>query len=220
MVAALAEQETFRTFLDVGAGCGVIAYLLGHSGRTGTAVEIQSELAEHARLNLSGLEICVWHADVRKHVWDGEHFDLVASNPPYASKENGRMSPNYQRASARMTLHGDVLDFFDATQSVVHKRSVWCFSMVSQDWPLLRTQLQKRGWFAQIIWSLKKPNHEDPFRLFLRMIRDEVREPVRIDYTTTTDVLQPIHPHIPLLDDLIHMLGLERRAIGNGFGYD
>lgn len=101
--------------LDLGAGCGVIGTLLLAQGKAGrvTSVEIQTELADHARRNV--LE----NGDEKLHtIVEGDlrtvelpTVDCVVFNPPYFRAGEGRSAPDPGREMARRERHGTLADF-------------------------------------------------------------------------------------------------------------
>jgi tRNA1Val (adenine37-N6)-methyltransferase len=105
---AVPEKSGGR-ILDIGTGCGVIPLIIAkrHQDVRITGVEIQSELAELARRNVSanGLQsrITILHKDVLQMRSDdiGPPLDMVITNPPYRKPDSGRINPQDQRALAR-----------------------------------------------------------------------------------------------------------------------
>lgn len=94
---------------DLGSGSGVIALALAMRAPAlqVDAVELQPELAELARRNAAdnGLapRVKVHQVDLRQlaGVLEAGAYDLVVCNPPYQPLEQGRVSPESQKAIAR-----------------------------------------------------------------------------------------------------------------------
>jgi tRNA1Val (adenine37-N6)-methyltransferase len=94
---------------DLGTGGGIISLILASRTEAEriTAVEIQNELTDIARRNISlnNLEskIEVIEADLRlaKEHFPSGQFDVVVSNPPYRLVGSGRLNPNNLKAIAR-----------------------------------------------------------------------------------------------------------------------
>jgi len=94
---------------DLGTGGGIISLILGARTEAEriTAVEIQNELTDITRRNISlnNLEskIEVIEADLRlaKEHFPSGQFDVVVSNPPYRLVGSGRLNPNSLKAIAR-----------------------------------------------------------------------------------------------------------------------
>ena len=98
----------FGRFLDIGSGTGALAFLLlAHDpAASGVAVELQPRLRE---LALRGRDANGWPE--RLEVLEGDvralapslgaaRFDLVATNPPYRTVDEGPPSPERDRALA------------------------------------------------------------------------------------------------------------------------
>ncbi|MDX2020633.1 MAG: methyltransferase [Deltaproteobacteria bacterium] len=95
-------------FIDLGAGSGVLSFLLlaRDPHAAATAIEIQPRLAALAargaaengmteRLTLVANDFLAWAQTQAQ-----ESFDVVASNPPFYTVEGGHLSPNPERALA------------------------------------------------------------------------------------------------------------------------
>jgi tRNA1(Val) A37 N6-methylase TrmN6 len=98
----------FGRFLDIGCGCGALAFLLlaRDPAASGVAVELQPRLRD---LALRGRDANGWPE--RLEVLEGDvralapslgaaRFDLIATNPPYRTVDEGPPSPERDRALA------------------------------------------------------------------------------------------------------------------------
>ncbi|MDH3393098.1 MAG: methyltransferase [Desulfobulbaceae bacterium] len=108
--------------LELGAGCGIISLVLAyrHPSITIDAIEIQPQLCDLARHNMSangyGERCRVLSGDVRQissHISAGT-VDIVLANPPYQKRDHGRIGDCRERAVARHQLRGDLGSFVDA----------------------------------------------------------------------------------------------------------
>lgn len=96
--------------VDLGAGSGIVGLILAHRSESleVDAVELQPALASlalrNARDNRLDARVRVHLGDLRSVPLPGAAFDLVVSNPPYQPLEQGRVSPESQRAIARHEL--------------------------------------------------------------------------------------------------------------------
>ncbi len=117
LLGAWADVENARTALDIGAGCGVIAIMLGqrNTGLRIHAVEIDQAAAEQAKENARnapwGDRIEVFNTSIQDFAkMHAGQYDLIVSNPPFFS--GGTFSHNQDKNSVRHTVklpHGDLL---------------------------------------------------------------------------------------------------------------
>ncbi len=95
--------------IELGAGSGIVSILLAKRLKHAkiTAVEIQKELTERARRNvtLNNLDdsIEILGRDIKdlKKAFPANTFDFVFSNPPFRKTRTGRLSVHEERAVAR-----------------------------------------------------------------------------------------------------------------------
>jgi tRNA1Val (adenine37-N6)-methyltransferase len=129
IVSSCIKPKPGHRVLDLGTGCGVIPIILAyrHSGIHITGIEIQAELAELARLNVSanGMRdrIHIIEEDMRKlkpRRLSGS-VDWVVCNPPYRRPCSGRINPNRQCAIARHEIHIDLCQLIDTTKAVLKR---------------------------------------------------------------------------------------------------
>lgn len=111
----LASWVKFRSghtkFLEAGCASGAISLILAEKFRNihVTGVEIQSELAELAKVNAENNnlsdKVSFIAGDIRdKNLLPREYFDVIVINPPYESEARGRVSPEPSRSAARHEL--------------------------------------------------------------------------------------------------------------------
>ena len=118
----LCQESIGQPFMDMGAGCGVIAALLGRSGWVkGTALEFQPVLATCARetLVLNGLSgIDVVHGDIRRlaHRFTAGSQMVVVSNPPYYARDASRPNPDPAIAAARHEIECTMNDLLSGAR--------------------------------------------------------------------------------------------------------
>ncbi len=118
LLAHYAQPHSGDYVLDLGTGCGIIPLVMGYRQPNirGVAVEVQEELAQLARLNLSENDmtermrvICSDMKDLCLADLSGP-VDLVVSNPPYRRPASGRINPDSQRAVARHEIKATLAD--------------------------------------------------------------------------------------------------------------
>jgi tRNA1Val (adenine37-N6)-methyltransferase len=129
LLARYANPHTGNRVLDLGTGCGIIPLLLcyRHHDTQVTAVEIQPELAELARLNVvenqMTSQIKVIRQDLRALGLDdvGGPVHLVVSNPPYRKAQSGRINPDPERAIARHELKANLADVIETAARLLRR---------------------------------------------------------------------------------------------------
>ncbi len=123
------------TVIDLGTGTGIIPLLI--AWRSGVSrivgVEIEDESAEVARRNVheNGLpgRITILKEDWRKldDIYPPGSFSVVACNPPYIKKGEGRVSPYRERALARYELMGTLEDLIGISAYLVRDDGRICY---------------------------------------------------------------------------------------------
>lgn len=113
--------------IDLGAGCGIIAFVLAriNADATVVAVEKNPAMAELVKRNIQHNElsgrVSVLAEDVinlRRQFTDST-FDLVVSNPPFRVPGSGRISPRAGRDTARHETTAGLADFLEAAKYLV-----------------------------------------------------------------------------------------------------
>jgi len=128
-VAARARPGA-RAALDLGCGVGSVLLMVGWRLREAIlfGIEAQEVSAELARRNvdLNGLSgrASILHGDLRDLARDGARspcsaVDLVTGTPPYLPRGTALLSPDPQRAAARIELRGGVEDYLLAASRVL-----------------------------------------------------------------------------------------------------
>jgi tRNA1Val (adenine37-N6)-methyltransferase len=104
--------------LDLGTGCGIIPMILAYRypGIRIYGIEIQSDLAEIARLNVEENNMadrifirCMDMKTLSHDVTSGA-VDMVVCNPPFRKARSGRLNPDQERAIARHELKATLHD--------------------------------------------------------------------------------------------------------------
>lgn len=114
--------------MDLGCGLGsvllMLAYKLPRARLVGVEAQAQSfALARHnvARNGVDG-RVALVHGDLRDPHLEaqvGRSFDLVTGTPPYQPMGEGTVSPDSQRAHARVELRGGVEAYLQAAAKLV-----------------------------------------------------------------------------------------------------
>ncbi len=117
LLADFAMPKNSDKACDLGTGCGIIPLMwrLNGSKCNITAVDISSDACELARRSImeNGIEnITVVNGDLRstETVKDSGTFDVISMNPPYKAANDGVMSPDLQRRTARHEVDCTVED--------------------------------------------------------------------------------------------------------------
>lgn len=119
LLAHFAAQLPARQVLDLGAGCGVISFLLAarlpESKITG--LEIQEEQVMRARrsadFNRVRDRVTFLHGDLRdRNAFAAGSFDLVVMNPPFYPAGQGRVPANQETALSRHEISCTLSDVF------------------------------------------------------------------------------------------------------------
>lgn len=114
--------------LDLGTGTGIIPFILRlcFSAGSFTGIDIQESLIFTAEQNVlhNHLDrirfICDNISNIHHYPFK-ELFDIVVSNPPYFRKDQGKMSPEMQKAISRHEIFGGMSDFLKALKFALHK---------------------------------------------------------------------------------------------------
>jgi tRNA1(Val) A37 N6-methylase TrmN6 len=113
--------------LDLGTGCGIIPMILAYRypGIRIYGIEIQSDLAEIARLNIEennmGDRIFIRCMDMKtlSHDVTSGAVDMVVCNPPFRKPRSGRLNPDQERAIARHELKATLHDVIRTAHSML-----------------------------------------------------------------------------------------------------
>lgn len=119
LLSAFAGGGAKRRAAELGCGSGVISLLCGARKKFSHiyAVEIQQELAELCRQNISQNDLadiitplCADIRDLTPALTDGE-LDCVFANPPYMKADSGKRNQHDEKFIARHEVFGDISDF-------------------------------------------------------------------------------------------------------------
>ena len=77
-----------KTFLELGAGTGIISILAAKKGATVFASDISNKAVENVKLNAAGnnVQITIFSSDLFKSI-PAMQFDYIIINPPYYSRD-------------------------------------------------------------------------------------------------------------------------------------
>lgn len=122
LIANFAKANRGEEVFDLGTGTGIIPLLMSYdtNARHFTALEVQEQSAEMARqsVELNNLQerISIVHGDVcnTRDLFDSRVCEVVVTNPPYMTIEQGKTSPNDARSIARTEILCDLRDVVGA----------------------------------------------------------------------------------------------------------
>ena len=117
LLASFAKTKENEKVLDIGTGTGIIPILMEarYSGEY-TAVEIQEKVADMAKRSViyNNLKdrIDIRNEDIKitYEKYGNGTFDVVTTNPPYMTADNGIVNPNGSKALSRHELTIDLED--------------------------------------------------------------------------------------------------------------
>jgi tRNA1Val (adenine37-N6)-methyltransferase len=134
LLGHFASRRRARSAVDLGAGCGVVGFILLHAqvARKTFFVELDPVLAEACRLGIEangfGGRADVVEADIRQAGWRRNigKADLVVSNPPYGKKGSGRVSASASVAAARHEVTMEVHDVLRCAPQILEPAGRLC----------------------------------------------------------------------------------------------
>ncbi|MCB9303929.1 MAG: methyltransferase [Lewinellaceae bacterium] len=131
MLGAWADTDGVERALDIGAGSGLIAIMLGQRSAhiMVDAVEIDEPSYEQARENMAqapwSSRLRAFHTSIQDFSREAAHqYQLIVSNPPFFS--GGTFSDDHNRANVRHAIklpHGDLLS---AVRSLLSPEGKFC----------------------------------------------------------------------------------------------
>jgi release factor glutamine methyltransferase len=140
-----------RSFLELGAGSGLISLFVAQQGATVTATDVNPAavdcLHRNRALNYAVLEIA--HSDLYAGL-PQQTFDIVAVNPPYYRKQPLTDADRAWYCGA----HGEYFDgFFSGLGGYIHDRSeVWMVLCEGCDLDMIRKIAARHGW---ALWCVR-----------------------------------------------------------------
>ncbi len=174
LLSAFVRPRRQGVAVDLGSGSGILSLLLQKKDSFARvyAVDVQAEyagqdalIAQNAQENgLSGrvLPVC---ADVRDLSCAdvGGEVDVVFSNPPYFTTEQGRPSASALRDTARHTTDGDIADFCAAAARLL--KFGGCFFCVYTPQRLcdLLAAMREAGLEPKRLVLVQNDSHHPPF---------------------------------------------------------
>ena len=127
LLSAFAEVRKGEKVVDFGTGTGVIPILLEAKtdGEKFVGLEIQAESVDMAKrsVQMNDLEkkIEIIEGDIKKasEIFGKDSFDVVVTNPPYMSENNGLENPEEPKAIARHEIKCSLEDVIREAAAVL-----------------------------------------------------------------------------------------------------
>lgn len=127
LLAYFASHLSVNSIVDLGTGSGIIPLILARrmTAPTIVGVEVQEAMADMAKrtIMLNGFDkrISILHEDLRdmRSRFAASSFDLVVSNPPYYSVQDGRINPDEEKAIARHEIMAKMEDIVKISHYLV-----------------------------------------------------------------------------------------------------
>jgi tRNA1Val (adenine37-N6)-methyltransferase len=138
--------------MDLGTGCGIIPLILARRLGCGsiTGLELQPRLFSLAErnmhLNRCEREVSLVQGDLRsvERLFPRGNFSHVLCNPPYRTRDQGRISTDMEKALARHELACDFQDVVRAAAYLLKSRGSFCLvypaSRLSEVMAVLRVE--------------------------------------------------------------------------------
>ncbi len=150
-----------EVILDVGTGCGVIAFGLAvkEPGAIVVGLEIQPGLTDRARrgivLNRLQSRVSIVRGDFRNadFFFRPEAFDVVVCNPPYHAAGNGRVTIEEEKALAKHQLTMPSSDLFRVSRKLLKPSGRFSFVYPAERFGKKKKALQESGLnISRMIW--------------------------------------------------------------------
>lgn len=129
ILGAFAAQKPTTSWVDLGTGCGVIAFRLAKAWpkSSGVAIERAGNAVPYAQTNLQSEAVSVIRGDIRSFPLRQASFDLAVCNPPFYDANAFRKSLNPDKRVARHALHGDIVEFLRCVRPSLKNGGRFCF---------------------------------------------------------------------------------------------
>lgn len=129
-----------RVIYDLGCGNGVIPLLAAERSSAGriVGIERQAQMVARARrsVDLNDLQgrvdILEGELEQIRQFCPAQAADLVLANPPFRSVNNGRISPDVERAAARHELAGGLETFLRAARYLLRDGGRCCLVFLAE----------------------------------------------------------------------------------------
>ena len=130
LLADFAPSKTTGPIIDLGTGCGIVAFLLARRfpGSPIVALELQAGLAAVAQRNVVhnalAQQVSIVQGDIRDAAacFASASFGTVVCNPPYRAVGRGRLNPQSEKAIARHEVAVTLCQVVQAARHLLARR--------------------------------------------------------------------------------------------------
>ena len=130
LLAAFVPPQTTGPIIDLGTGCGIVAFLLARRfpGVPIVALELQTSLAAVAQQNVAHNalthQVSIVQGDIRRGAacFAPASFATVVCNPPYRAVGHGRLNPDSEKAIARHEVAVTLCQVVQAARRLLTRR--------------------------------------------------------------------------------------------------
>jgi release factor glutamine methyltransferase len=143
-----------RSFLELGAGSGLISLFAAQKGAVVTASDINLVAVTYLRTNSTwnDLPVTVIHSDLFERI-QAQKFDIIAINPPFYNRQ--------PRTDAEYAWYcGENGEYFSGLFSGLKPytnsgTAIWMILSDACDLGLIRRLAQQSGWGMECVWTGK-----------------------------------------------------------------
>jgi len=186
----------FESAVDLGCGCGIIAFLLsGLYSRKVHGIELQKTLAQTAQKNvdLNGVSelVTISNADIKniKEIFKEGNFDAAVSNPPFYPLSSGRINPDQEKALARHEVGLTAEELLKNTLYLLKEDGVFALIYPTERYEEIVNICDKQGFSIETIRFIKTTQQNPPKTFMMRLRRSKKT------HTQKTKTLPPLVIH-------------------------
>ena len=152
LLGHFATIKTYCVAVDLGAGTGVLGFILLHRGVSNVAgIELNSSMVQLSRRSIEyngeNARYSIVEGDYRsvRDMLAAECANLVISNPPYRNPQAGFVSPKRGIAMAKHELTADFRAAIDAAAYLLPTGGAFALSHLPERLPEIMAYAQARG---------------------------------------------------------------------------
>jgi len=195
LLGYFASKRSYNSVADLGAGCGVVGFILLWAKKVKKAVFVEKDkyLIEACRrgVEINGFSDIaeVVEADLRERLpGDIGKFDLVVSNPPYRRKGLGRVSESNAVAVAKHELEMSIGDLLQRVSEIILPGGRFCAIFPSFRVEEVLKETAKRG-IKPVCLRFVHSLIDRPANAFLGEFKSGTKR------NTVTEILPPLIIH-------------------------